>query len=62
MNLGGINLISIEIECVCNGGDGELLETNTIQIPTNRGGLKQLLVVIVLKEEKIIKKLHKTSN
>ncbi|KAH9303687.1 hypothetical protein KI387_008091, partial [Taxus chinensis] len=52
MNLGGIKVSSIEIERVCNGVDGRVLETAAIGIPPGGGGPEQLLIVIVLKDAK----------
>ncbi|GLJ29227.1 hypothetical protein SUGI_0576530 [Cryptomeria japonica] len=52
MNLGGIKVSSVEIERVCNGVDGRVLETAAIGIPPNGGGPEQLLIVIVLKDAK----------
>lgn len=51
MNLGGIKVSSIEIERVCNGVDGRVLETAAIGIPTEGGGPERLLIVIVLKDQ-----------
>eukprot|EP01018_Ginkgo_biloba_P007053 Gb_29360 [translate_table: standard] len=41
---------SIEIERVCNGVDGRVLETAAIGIPPEGGGPEQLLIVVVLKD------------
>uniref|UniRef100_A0A0D6QX08 AMP-dependent synthetase/ligase domain-containing protein n=1 Tax=Araucaria cunninghamii TaxID=56994 RepID=A0A0D6QX08_ARACU len=50
MNLGGIKVSSVEIERVCNGVDGRVMETAAIGIPPEGGGPEQLLIVIVLKD------------
>jgi len=46
-----LQVSSIEIERVCNGVDGRVLETAAIGIPTEGGGPERLLIVIVLKDQ-----------
>ncbi|MQM21756.1 hypothetical protein Taro_054801 [Colocasia esculenta] len=52
MNLGGIKVSSVEIERICNGVDGDILETAAIGVPPLGGGPEQLVVAVVFKEQK----------
>uniref|UniRef100_A0A1D1XQL0 4-coumarate--CoA ligase n=1 Tax=Anthurium amnicola TaxID=1678845 RepID=A0A1D1XQL0_9ARAE len=52
MNLGGIKVSSVEIERICNGVDGDILETAAIGVPPSGGGPEQLVVAVVFKEQK----------